>query len=273
MSQIKIPHLPIDDPPAALTALYGQISADSGGIVHVASVWRAPGGDYITLRVGPHAPVSEIDWFVLNAARARADAIVTTGRILRAEPELIHDLRGSMGAALTSWRARALERSRPPYLLILTSGRDVPRAHPALRGCARPVIYTGVEGADALESAGDLGVPIIRDERPSLARALVYLRAHLGCRTVVVEAGPSTSAALYGGSGQRGDRLAQVDELLLSIYQGERLSPSSHGPTFVSAAAIDATLPHRSPGFQAGRWRFMRFTRASAQPERSLEDK
>ena len=60
------------------------------GVLHVAAVWETPDGRYRTLRVGEGAIRSASDAVVLSAARARADAIVTTGRILRDEPELMH---------------------------------------------------------------------------------------------------------------------------------------------------------------------------------------
>ena len=247
---------PFTDPEAALTRLYGQVPDNSASVVHVAAVWRAPGGDFITLRIGPDAPPSDIDWFVLSAARARADAIVTTGRILRAEPELVHDLVGETGAALHAWRQRALGRQHAPYVLVLTGGQLLDRAHPALHGWARPVIYTHTAAAQRMRAEGAGRLHIVGEDCPSLVGAITCLRG-LGCRTILIEAGPSTGAALY-----RPDAPA-IDELLLSVYGNERLPASARGPAFVEPDQIAGALPRRSPVYRDGDWQFMRFWRAS----------
>src|SRR5690606_11501377 len=127
---------------AALGRLYGADVAPATGVVHVASVWQAAPDRYVPIAIGPGAPPSAHDFFVLQAARARADAIVTTGRNLRAEPAVTHGLQDAAAPGLVAWRRERLGKQRPPILLVLTSARDLPVDHPALHGACAPLIFT-----------------------------------------------------------------------------------------------------------------------------------
>ncbi len=231
----------------AVAALYGEGAIPAPGVVHVASAWDGPRGRR-TIRITATSPKSAWDFFVLGATRARADAIVVTGAILRAEPHLAY----ALGPELAAYRA-SLGKTEPPELWVLTSGTGFDPAHPALRGDARPVIVAPagarIAGAErfARRALPDGGL------RALLAEA----RAERPDATIAIEAGPSTTRALY-------DEPARVDELLLSVFEGW-LAPELEGGPLPDDAALEAALgPARSARAAreaSGRWRFVRHRR------------
>ncbi|MCG8423366.1 MAG: hypothetical protein MJE77_36160 [Proteobacteria bacterium] len=259
----------------ALTRMYGAEFGQPVAkpeIIHVMAVWQR-GDDYITLRINQDTPKSDRDFFVLNAARARADAIVTTGRILRDEPDLVHDLDGpgQTGSGLAAWRRDILGKPEPPHVLILTSGRGIPGAsdpprpdcsvadwHPAVRGWARPIIYTTETTAAALRGREGDRIRVVGAESPGLRSAIVYLRDQLGCRTISIEAGPSTVRDLYNDP-------VLVDELLLSVFHGKRVPDSVRGAPFIPSETVAAMFARTAPAFSltepSGPWRFHRLVR------------
>ena len=244
---------------AELGRIYGADVADATGVVHVAAVWQAGPDHHVTIAIGDGAPESERDLFVLQAARARADAIVTTGRILRAEPALQFDLQRApqprWAPALAAWRREHLGKTEPPLLLVLTSGSDLPLAHPALHGASTPLIFTSHQGARGLP---ETPLHVLSVDEPDIHAAIAHLRIACGCQTILIEAGPSTTAALYQPP-------VAVDELLLSVFQGAALPVHARARDFVAPAHIRACLPRVSPGYAAqeasGPWQFWRFTR------------
>jgi len=236
---------------AVARALYGHDPGPASGVVHVVAVAApaAPEAPLTVMRIEPGTPKSTLDFFALNFARARAQAIVVTGKILREEPELRYDLQGpgSLPRGLAAWRAAA-GLTQPPRLVVLTSGRGLDLRHPALHSWARPLIYTTTEAAAALDGAAvaAVGVP-----RPSLRSLLAYLASD-GVEGVSIEAGPSTARALYEPS-------LAVDELMLSVFQGP-VPPRLIGGELLSPERLDRQLPPRYPAssFQeaSGRWTF-----------------
>ncbi len=229
-------------------SLWGELPA-AEGVVHVTALAGPPGAalsELSTLAIDAQSPKSAFDAFALCFARAGADAIVITGQILRDEPELHYSL-GALGlpeAPLLAYR-RSTGRRAPPELYILTSGRDLEPEHPALHGWPRAHLVVP-QGARLPEAAlRRRGVVIEREARPS-ARALVSRLRAEGARRVLVEAGPSTTRALY-------DTPTQVDELLLSIYRGDeptrRVGTLAPGAASSSARAA-ATFPEPSWSFQ-----------------------
>jgi riboflavin biosynthesis pyrimidine reductase len=244
---------------AALGRIYGAGVAEATGVVHVAAVWQAGPEHHVTIAIGDGAPASERDLFVLQAARARADAIVTTGRTMRAEPALQFDLESApqrrWAPALAAWRRAHLGKAEPPLLLVLTSGSDLPLAHPALHGASTPLIFTSHQGARDLP---ETPLHVMSVHEPDIRAAIAHLRIACGCQTILIEAGPSTTAALYQPP-------VAVDELLLSVFQGAALPVHARARDFVAPAHIRACLPRVSPGYAAeeasGLWQFWRFTR------------
>jgi len=243
-------------------ALYGEVPGVAAGVVHVTSVWTAPDGCWRSLRIGPETPESAADTLALAAARARADAIVTTGAILRAEPGLDHRLDGLVSGAAT-WRRESLGLRSPPHSVVLTRRGDLDLDHrlfAATEGASGKVfVLTGEDAAAELRAraAGrEDRVVVVARRRPGLRDALAWLRGECAFETVLVEAGVSTATQLY-------DAPLAVDELLLSIYcaapppavQGEPfLAPDHPVRVRLSAGGGRATVREEA----SGTWRFER---------------
>ncbi|WP_428266843.1 hypothetical protein [Haliangium sp.] len=255
-----------EDVDAAIARMYGldgDALAAAHGVVHVAAVWAEGPGRYRSVDIDLAAPASAHDLFALCLARARADAIITTGRVLRSEPDLVHDLRGPSAPGLSAWRRR-LGKHAPPVLLVLSAGQELPLTHPALRAQARPLVFTSAAAAARLARvctdahAHFVGVPA-----PDIGHAIDHLRRVEGHRTIVIEAGPTTTAPLYE---PRTRPVPVIDELLLSVFRNETMPVGARSRPFPGPADIDACLPLSSPGFEvvepSGRWRFTRHTRA-----------
>jgi hypothetical protein len=234
----------------AVRALYGAPTLAPRGVVHVASGWDGPNGRR-TIRITDASPKSAWDAFVLGLARARADAIVLTGAILRAEPALRYDL----DPPLAAYR-RALGKHEAPELWVLTTGRGFEPDHPALHGAFRPVVFTprGV----TLAAPGRID----RRELPAggLRELLARTRAECPDTLVAIEAGPTTHGPLY-------DDPVRIDELLLTLYEGPLVS-DLQGGAMLEADALEAKLgaPRserraREPG---GVFRFLRYRRDGA---------
>jgi riboflavin biosynthesis pyrimidine reductase len=237
---------------ARIAALYGDHGLERcEGVVHVAAVFD-DGGMWRVLKIGPGAPQSPTDAFVLASSRARADAIVVTGKILREEPELRYALEGEAGADLAVWRRDVLRRATPPALIVLSRSLDIDPQHPALHGWAAPVVVTSRQGA-----AAATGLPgrVVGLASPSLAAAIAWARTELAARTITIEAGPSTARTLYEHVPPG------VDELMMSVYEGAVSAPAS-GDALVSAARLRACLPISTGGTlvpeSSGPWRFFR---------------
>jgi riboflavin biosynthesis pyrimidine reductase len=231
----------------------GQAALERG-VVHPTSVVRGPNGLLWTLAIDDAAPRSKCDRFSLLLARATADAIVVTGKLLRDEPELSHALVGPEASDLLEWR-RAHGRTGPPAVLVLTSGQDLPEGHPLWTRTVPPIVVTSEEGFARLAAIRARGVACVALEHPSLHETIRYARSELGARTVSVEAGASTTARLYA-SGAR-----VVDELWLSRFHGPTAETQRAAPLGRLEDITDA-LPHAGPTRHviepSGRWSFQR---------------
>ncbi|MCB9600266.1 MAG: dihydrofolate reductase family protein [Sandaracinus sp.] len=196
------------DVDALAHALYGDAPLAREGVVHVTALHGARDGSLRNVLVGPSAPKSAYDHFALQLARARADAIVITGRILRDEPALHYAFVGPAADALTQWRAR--RTSDAPKLVVLSGGDALDLEHPVWRGeGATPVLFTGTEAATRWRARAPFAV--VGHSEPSAEAAIAWLRDE-GARTILIEAGPSTTKALYAAD--------VIDELLLSVHRG-----------------------------------------------------
>lgn len=248
------------DVSAALERIYGAPPVATG-VIHPTAVWDGEEGRLVTLEINDRTPRSAHDFFLLNAARARADAILTTGKILREEPELEHRLQGPerVPEALAAWRAQTLGKQQPPVTLVLSSGRDLDLEHPLFRSWTRPVVYTSREGQWRLESrAADCGVELAGVDLPTARGAVEFLRRSFGAATVSIEAGPSVSRRLYRDP-------PVVDELLLSVFHAPALDKAVRGAEFLPRRRIEGLFGGGSPPYRVatgdGEWRFRRFTR------------
>lgn len=240
-----------------LSGLYGQDPATARGVVHVAATWRAPDMMLRVIRIGPDSPHSDSDAFALRAARMRADALVTTGKILRDEPDVRHI---ESDDALCEWRRERVGRTTPPRTVVLTSGITLDLGHPLLRTAHEPMVVTGMAGARKLERAALANEPrvtVVGRSAPGIRDTLALLRER-GCETILVEAGPTTTGALY-------DEPVMVDELLLSVYEAPSIANQLVGPAFVSSARLETVFTRRSDPVQieepSGRWSFSRWER------------
>lgn len=241
--------------------LYGVELGAMRGVLHVMAVQARPGGEHRVIRIGPRAPKSETDFFVLNLARARVEGIVISGSILRAEPEL----RYNMQEELTTWRRDVARIASAPWLLVLTRGADLPVAHPVFEDTvfedsseARPLVLTSTDAAPALRRTLPSRVEVVGIDEPSPRAAIAHLQGERGCRGVSVEAGPRVATPLYADP-------TIIDELMLSVYRGE-LDPEVEGPSFLSEPQLEAVLT-RVGGPSAveepsGKWSFSRWLRA-----------
>jgi len=222
-----------------LRALLGPGLDRALGVLHVAAVWEAPDAHYATLRVGEGAIRGASDAVVLSAARARADAIVTTGRILRDEPALVHASLAppDVTAELEALRRTVWGLSGPPWIAVLTRSGDVPAGHPAIAHAERLLFFTGAAGAARLRAQAALPerAQIVEVDEPGAVALLDHLERACGARSIVVEAGATTAAALYEGD-------ARVDELWLSVCQADFVAPSDVVGPFVARDTIEAVL-------------------------------
>lgn len=226
---------------ARVRALYGEALGAMEGVLHVVAV---AGSAHRVMRIGPWSPKSEADFFALELARARVEAILITGAILRAEP----GLRYGLSPGLAAWRRKVLGLTAPPWLVVLSRG-EVPLDHPALTpGPVRPLVFTSSAAARALEGAS---VEVVGVPRPS-ARGALALLSERGCHSVSIEAGPQTATGLY-------DPLV-VDELALSVFEGT-LDERARGGLFLDEGALRERMV-RVSRVQEGEWRFERWLRA-----------
>lgn len=218
---------------ALLSDLVGSDPARRRGVLHVTSVWEPPGRKPAVLRIRRETPRSRLDAFLLGAARAWADAVVTTGRILREEPDLVHwpPGRPEMRDALQAWRREAVGARRPPLLLVLTRQPAPAPRHPALAA----------------------GLPVAIFGRGDLRAALAHLREERGAGRIALEAGPSAALPLY-------EEPVAVDELWLSRLLEPELPAGLAGGAFPAEERLAALFPDRSPPAAAweesGRWSF-----------------
>jgi riboflavin biosynthesis pyrimidine reductase len=238
-------------------ALLGEDPARSTGVLHVVSVWRAEDGTARVLRIGPRTPRSRYDRFLLALSRARAEAIITTGRILREEPALTHGPIGPapLRVALTEWRRERLGIAEPPWLLVLSSGRDLDPAHPAFHGPTRPLLFVPDTAVAALRDRfSDTSVRVASVTTPSTRLAVDHLRG-LGAHRITIEAGPTSTRALY-------DPPVAIDELWRATYLGPHPGREVIGEPFTTDERCEAALPQGTEPVRreepSGAWSFER---------------
>lgn len=245
-----------------LVSLLGEDPGPDEGVLHVASAWRRPSSGLTVLRIGDSTPRSRSDTFLLAAMRARADAVLTTGAILRAEPQTTLELPGPAETvrALAAWRREVLGRRCPPIGMVLTRGRELDLGHPFFDGPGRRMVLTGKSQAFVLRRSAPRRVKVVGDPAPDVRRAVDLLQRGEGARTVLVEAGPSAATALYASP-------AVVDELVLALWEGRQLPPGVAGGELPRLDRLVALFARRSPPVSvdeaSGRWTFQRFRRAS----------
>jgi len=244
---------------SALSALYGAPQLLTEGVLHVTSAVRTSvqadaRAALRVIAVGPRAPQSTTDFFVLNACRARADALLTTAAILRSEPGLVHTLQGPYAAPLARYRAAELHKAEPPLCAILTRSAVLPVAHPVWSDGTRKLVLTTPESAAALRALLGSRAEVVALSGLD-ARSAIALLQERGHALVSVEAGPSTTAPLYRAPGL-------VDELLLSLYEGPLEGVELGGELPDQLLEGRECLGESEREEESGRWRFQRWGRA-----------
>lgn len=248
------------DVSSALVRCFGRDPAQDLGMIHSAAIWEGPHGPR-SLRIGEHAPASAVDYFLLHAARARANAMVTTGRILREEPSLRYDLGASspFGEALQAYRRESVGIAERARVIVLSTGIDVPFAHPAFHGWAEPVLFVPDEAPRSVDDLARFhGITLRRFPHLSLDIALDALRRD-GARTTLVEAGTSTTRALY-------DDRRGFDELILTRFLDAGIDARAIGGAFPDRATLEQI--HGAPASEtaytepSGAWSVSRYRAA-----------
>jgi riboflavin biosynthesis pyrimidine reductase len=215
-----------------LSLLYGSAEPPRQGVMHIMHVARDPSGTLSALRIGPAStPKSETDFFLVNASRAHADAVLTSAENLRREPTLSHALQGPWSAALTRYRHDVLQKREPLTCAILTRSGDLPYPHPVWSDGSTKLIFTPAD-APPLRSVttGEHAAEAHVIQLPKLdaVSATRWLRAN-GSPLVSVEAGPRTVRSLY--------EAGAVSELWLTRW--ESVTPDAE---FAGALPEDSAL-------------------------------
>lgn len=238
-------------------ALFGVGVAETTGVTQVSATVRAEDGLLHVLAIGENPPKSATDFFALNLARARADAVLTSAANVRSEPMLSHRLAGPAAASLAALRV-ALGKSQPLTCVILTASGNLPLEHPIWSDGSSKVVLTLPTASEQL--AAHLGVRAqvvaLEELTPRSAIAWLKRRAH----TIDVEAGPSTTSALYSSSDADAPL---VNELLLSRFEGP-LEPAALGRALPPDELLlrGLTCVHESRRQEvSGPWVFQRWVR------------
>ncbi|MEM7586921.1 MAG: hypothetical protein AAF560_26255 [Acidobacteriota bacterium] len=228
------------------------------GLLAAVQVWQGERGLYRILDDPAGAPACLHARLASQAARARADAILTTSAVLRRHPGLDHRLSGPSADALAEWRHHELHKPEPPVTLVLApddavEGDSVELEHPVFQHWTRPVILTSRQAQWQLESrAVDLGIEVVGADEPSPSAAVDFLRHAFGAATIALE---------LGGDPTLFRPPVAVDEVLLSVCQ----TPQHSGQPFLNALDLAQGFPHHSTPYplQAGAdvWRLQRFSR------------
>lgn len=242
---------------AALAALYGPTPLLTRGVVHVTSAVRTASGALRVIAIGPAAPRSESDFFVLNACRARADALLTTASILRSEPTVVHSLQGPSAAPLAAYRREVLHKVRPPLCAILTRGGHLPLEHPVWSDGTDKLVLTTPTSAEPLRALLGSRAEVLALAELDARSALVLL-AQRGHALVSVEAGPSTTGSLYQAP-------SAVDELLLSLFEGPHEGVLLGGELPADLLTGRVCTGESARDEESGRWRFQRWPRAGRE--------
>jgi len=236
--------------------LYGShASTEVRGVIHVVSAVQAEDGRLHVIKIGPGAPKSSTDFFVLSFWRAHADAILTSAQIMRAEPGLSH----ALPEALTLYREHVLQKTKLPHVAVLTRSGELPESHRMWSDGATHEVLTEPARRARLEAALGERATVTALDPIDPAAAIRRLRS-LGHRTILVEAGPTVANRLY-------EPPPAVDHLFLSRCEAP-VPPASVGNALAATETLFAGLTRaaRTPrDEESGRWVFERYDRMREQ--------
>lgn len=239
--------------------LYADTLRDLAGVLHCVSTVRVA-SDPARLHVidiNRYAPKSATDFFVLNLARAHADAIITTAQVVRAEPQLSHQLQGPLAQGLARYRQEVLGKHSAGMTAIMTRSAQLPPDHRVFEDPLENVVLTTPEQAAALRlQLAAAGAQVLPVEQLDIRKAIALLRQR-GARTISIEAGPSTAGALY-------EPPSCVQHLLLSRCEAP-FDPRALGRPLpaqdVMLAGLTCVSEHALTE-QSGTWRFQHWARS-----------
>jgi riboflavin biosynthesis pyrimidine reductase len=234
--------------------LYGSAATRTvSGVLHCLSAVETADGRLHVIKIGPYAPKSSTDFFVLNYWRAHADAIVTTAAIVRAEPALSHELQGPQASELATFRKLRLNKLEGPLCAILTRTGDVPLAHDLWNDKLPYRVLTSPERASTMQAELASRAEVVGLPDLDVTSAVAWLREQ-GATNILIEAGPSTANALYGS-------MPGVDHLLISRFQG-LFDPAAVGGALVEPAHLfsgRSRVACSERTEESGPWRFERW--------------
>ena len=233
------------------------------GVLHVVSAFEHVDSRLHVINIGPKAPKSASDFFVLNFWRAHADAVLTTAAVVRAEPKLSHELQGDHAAALSIYREQYLGRRDVPLCAILSASGELPSDHRIWQDRLRNHVLTAPGRVQALQAQLGTRASVVGIDALDPARAIDWLFAQ-GAQCVLIEAGPRTAGQLYGSHGG-------VDHLMLSRC-GAQVAPEAIGRALPDSTQLFAGLTRRCETEhheESGPWWFSRWDRSNAVTERS----
>jgi len=199
---------------ALVEKFFGRGVTIPRGVVHVVAVVALPNrlGVY---QLNGASPSSPHDAFVLGFVRASVGAIVTTGKVLRAEPALRHELPGDGETieALRDWRRSVVGMRERARSVILTSGHDIDLSHPLFGDRQFVTIITRDDAPGRfVRLARDLGIEVIQRDQTDIRQVVAILESEYELASISIEAGPSTAKLLY--------QPMVVNELFLSVFEG-----------------------------------------------------
>jgi riboflavin biosynthesis pyrimidine reductase len=241
--------------------LYGVMPEQLAGVTHVVSCVRARDGRLHVIEVGPAAPKSARDFFLLNFWRAQCDGILTTAQVVRAEPQLSHELQGPCAAQLAVYRRDVLGKREAPRVAIMSHRGVLPAEHRVFRDHAKVSVLTSAAAAPQLSAALGARAEVVGFEALSVFEGVEFLRSR-GADMIMIEAGPSTASKLYEFPG------GVVQHLLVSVCEAP-VEPAAIGGALPENAELFASMGQLSETtFQeeSGPWRFMRWRRHSRAP-------
>jgi riboflavin biosynthesis pyrimidine reductase len=241
--------------------LYGAMPEPLHGVVHVVSCVRAADGRLHVIKIGPAAPKSARDFFLLNFWRAQCDGILTTAQVVRAEPNLSHELQGPCAAELAAYRRDVLGKREAPLVAIMSYSGLLPPEHRVFRDRAKVTVLTSAAAEPQLTAALGGRAEVAGLPALNVFDGVEFLRSR-GADMIMIEAGPSTASKLYEFPG------GVVQHLLVSVCEAP-VEPAAIGGALPANAELFASMGQLSETtFQeeSGPWRFMRWQRHSLAP-------
>eukprot|EP00466_Bigelowiella_natans_P018172 jgi/Bigna1/77095/fgenesh1_pg.45_\ len=194
-------------------------------------------------QINESSPESATDFFILNACRAAADYVVTTGEILREEHDLNTDIQGQHAEDLAAWR-RELGKTEPqPTTVVMTNSSELDFEHPLfLQEGRKRMIYTSESTYATLQRRRiDPSIDFLVSNAPSLQGLIHELQnQHKDASpcTISVEAGPTTSSTVYAGGDIEDGDMGSPDLLFLSEYRNSLRSTQ----ILMDKPALDANV-------------------------------